>query len=181
MSKAFQDKLKKSRDAREKLIFGANLDGLLDEQPKDDTHETPATTSVQKESEANISTIERDPYKNLEETNFQDPIPNVEADIAPKGEQHTVMNIPISNYQFQPSSQITPQEQPVFRPKRYKKQTLQDTHVQRSYYIEKEIVEIMEEIVGGDTGGKYRFVNDALKLLIYQEYPEYAHRIKKRE
>ncbi|MFF2531512.1 hypothetical protein ACFVS2_21630 [Brevibacillus sp. NPDC058079] len=79
----------------------------------------------------------------------------------------------------EPMSTVSTPSQPLsYKPKRHKKERLIDTHEQKSYYIEKEIVEIIEDIVGDDTGGKYRFVNEALKLLIYQEYPEYAHRIK---
>lgn len=170
MSKTFQDKLKKSRDARERFLLGLNIDSSPDERSKSNITKKTETTDVKKDHEENF-----DPYQKTKETAPQDVIHDNKENLVSKGETILDTNTSVANYQ----PQSTQQEQLVFRPKRYKKQTLQETHVQRSYYIEKEIVEIIEEIVGGDTGGKYRFVNDALKLLIFQEYPEYAHRIKK--
>lgn len=65
-----------------------------------------------------------------------------------------------------------------YRPKRYKKERLIDTHEQKSYYMEKEIVQIIDELAGDDTGFKYRFINEAVRLLIHQDYPELAHRLR---
>lgn len=65
-----------------------------------------------------------------------------------------------------------------YRPKRYKKERLVDTHEQKSYYMEKEIVQIIDELAGDDTGFKYRFVNEAVRLLLHQDYPHLVHRLR---
>ncbi|MBY3621149.1 hypothetical protein HGO21_16485 [Acinetobacter sp. CUI P1] len=69
--------------------------------------------------------------------------------------------------------------QPVpYKVKHFKKERLIDTHTQRSYYIENEIALIIEELAGDDTGFKYRFVNEAIRLLIHQEYPHLVNRLR---
>lgn len=66
-----------------------------------------------------------------------------------------------------------------YKHKKYIKVKLTDTQEQKSYYFEKEIVKIIDDLAGDDTGFKYRFVNEAIKVLIHQEYPEYVGWLKK--
>lgn len=143
MSKSFQSKLRKSMDAREKLL-GIQLHSELE------THDTPASTN------------DDTPSNQLKET------------VAEKQATQDVFS------HFSPPPETIPTSQiPIPQRRRYKKQTLKETHLQRTYYIEKEIVQIIDYIVGEDLGGKYRLVNDALRAFILQEYPEYAHMLRK--
>lgn len=75
----------------------------------------------------------------------------------------------------------TQQQQPdhkqfAYRPKIHKREKITDTHTSQAYMIEKELIDIIDDIVGDAWGGKYRFV-----LMIYQEFPEYANRIRVKE
>ncbi|WCF11393.1 hypothetical protein NDS46_31025 (plasmid) [Paenibacillus thiaminolyticus] len=95
-------------------------------------------------------------------------------------ERSEQLNLTQTGFPNHNSSQTTSEPIP-YRPRRYKKERLIDTHEQKSYYIEREIVSIIDELAGNDTGFKYRFVNEALRMLIYQEYPELVWRLRKKE
>jgi len=72
-------------------------------------------------------------------------------------------------------------QQYAYRPKIHKREKIHDTHTSQAYMIENELISIVDEIVGDTWGGKYRFVNEAIKLMIYQEFPEYIDRIREKE
>ncbi|WPS85434.1 hypothetical protein SMD22_02040 (plasmid) [Brevibacillus halotolerans] len=177
MSKAFEDKMKRTQSAREKLIKTYQAD--VNEKDVED---------VSGASQADIqpSTINQEAPTTIEPQNdVKWGATSKNEEIATASQTHTDTQESRGEIMATAPTNIDPimtEPQPIaYKPKKHKKKRLIDTHEQKSYYIEKEIVEIIEEIVGDDTGGKYRFVNEALKLLIYQEYPEYAQRIKIRE
>jgi hypothetical protein len=66
----------------------------------------------------------------------------------------------------------------TYRTEKYKHVKVKSTHKYQTYMIDKELISIINIIVGDARGGKYCFVNEAIKLAIYQEFPQYAERIR---
>lgn len=123
-------------------------------------------------------------------------IPNKETQEKPKDDKETVTNSSkgkaATTSERKPRKQtsssatnnepevvpVVQQQPPAYVPKRRKKERMTDTHTSKAYYVQNDIIELIEEIVGDDWGGKYRFVNDALKLYIHTFHKEHAHKIK---
>lgn len=167
-------------DAREKLL-GMQLHSELE------THDTPASTNDDtpsnqlKETVAEKQATQEDIKQHLAgnaQVTDREKIAEKTTDVL--AETNIMQTTQDAFSHFSPPPETIPTSQiPIPQRRRYKKQTLKETHLQRTYYIEKEIVQIIDYIVGEDLGGKYRLVNDALRAFILQEYPEYAHMLRK--
>lgn len=65
----------------------------------------------------------------------------------------------------------------TYVPKKRKNNRLKDTHTSQGYYIQNEILEIINELAN-NWGGKYQFVNEALKFYIFHHHKEHYKRIR---
>ncbi|NHN35387.1 hypothetical protein [Paenibacillus agricola] len=102
------------------------------------------------------------------------------------GDQSYISNstIPETKGNVLSNDQPSPTQEPIvvsYKPRKHKRERIQDTHNSQAYMIENEIVKIIDLIVSDEWGGKYRLINEAMRLLIHQEYPEYVHMLRKRD
>jgi hypothetical protein len=170
----FEDRLstatKRARDqARNLLLNPGALNPLAEDQESDlpsehSAEQIPKENPGEKSSEAS-TTITADPIAQEVKLEEQDQELVSTAIIKPPKKQ---------------------KEQPrdlqyAYRPKVHKSEKIHDTHTSQAYMIENELIAIMNDIIGDTWGGKYRFVNESIKLMIYQEFPEYIDRIRVKE
>lgn len=203
MSNQFKERVQRSKDAREALLGGLGKaetgDSKENGHSKEPKIDPLSETRGQKTQDAPQSPPSQSPqstlspdtpsiggktavtHQNGSETLSASLNSGTGSHLQSEGEK-TGMNPSGDQYPpYDPSQFDPPIVEPIpYKPRRYKKERLIDTHEQKSYYMEKEIVKIIEMISKGDSGFKYRFINEAVRLLIHQEYPEYAYMLKQK-
>lgn len=211
MSNQFGAKLQKTKDARDALLGGLNKSESGGEKQADPPINPLVTTPTElktepisepsgKTQQASPQTTPSESQQNVIatvlpptgsnnaliqqsrlETHTESQNDNPDDQKQAGGEKASMISSQNHDHPYDPN-QFDPIIEPVpYKPRRYKKERLVDTHTQKSYYIENEIAKIIEELSGGDTGFKYRFINEAVRLLIHQEYPEHIYRLRKQK